>query len=96
MSSNSTVSIGSWGSYNTSSVSSNKTISSNSTMGIGSWGSSYNTMVVVLSTSMDWDWVGHCDWLCIWHLHWYSNWLGNGSWHLDFLDLRLGVLDDGT
>merc|ERR1719339_263186 len=87
VSSNSTMSIGSWG---------NKTVSSHSTMSIGSWGSSYNTMVVVLSTSMDWDWVGHWDWLCIWYLYWDSHWLGNGSWYLDFLDLRLSVLDNGT
>jgi len=31
-----------------------------------------------------WHWVGH------------SYWLGNGSGYLDFLDLRLSVLDDGA
>merc|ERR1719312_380031 len=53
-------------------------------------------MVVVLGTSMDWDWYWVRDWLGIGNLHWDSYWLGNGSGDLDLLDLRLGVLDNGT
>merc|ERR1712055_404916 len=59
-------------------------------------GNGSNSMVVVLCSSVDWDWVGYWDRLCIGNLHWYSYWLGNGSGYLDLLDLRLGVLDDGT
>jgi len=82
---------------------SNKSLSSNKTVvsSIGNWGNTSgnggnSSVVVVLGTSMDWDWVGHCNRLCVGNLDWYSYWLGNGSGYLDLIDLSIGVFDDGT
>merc|ERR1719290_669824 len=45
---------------------------------------------------MDWHWYWVRDWLGIGYIYWDSYWFGNGMGNLDLLDLRLGVLDNGT
>jgi len=79
---------------------SSETMSNESLSSVGNWGNTSgnggNSVVVVLGTSMDWDWVGHCNRLCVGNLDWYSYWLGNGSGYLDLIDLSIGVFDDGT
>jgi len=82
------------------SLSSNKTMSSNKSMSsiciYGTSGNGSNNLVVVLGTSMDWYWYWVRDGLGIGYIYWDGYWFGNGVGNLDLLDLRLGVLDNGT